>query len=444
MARSRSIGNVYAELSVKDKMTAGLSKAQKSVGKFASSVTAQLGAALGAGAIVDQLGRATMAASDFSETISKSNVVFGKSAPMMQAWADGMATAFGQSKTEALGAASTMGNMFLSMGMGSDQAAQMSRAMVELAGDLASFNNTSSADALEALGAGLRGEAEPLRRYGVLLDDATLKAKAFSMGIFNGTGSLTPATRALAAYQAILDQTKTAQGDFARTSDGMANSLRIIQAQAENAKIAIGDGMLPTVQKLSASMAEIDWQTTGEGLGNFVSDVMELGSAIGELINKYSPGMILMNKFFENVYGGPGSVDAGRAMEMVQQQRAADPEYMKPRKTAEAAKEAAKTITEAVEGIPEAIKATPFTTDIPEWLQRQPEAMPAETSTTSATNAFSSITADPFQANAYQRIGLALSGGSSLESSQGRLNSAVDGILRILERAQNSNEPLRI
>jgi hypothetical protein len=99
--------------------------------------------------------------------------------------------------------------------------------MTELAADLASFNNTSIEDAIESIGSALRGEAEPIRKYGVLLNDATLQAKAFAMGISDGTSTLSPANKALAAYGLILEQTKTAQGDFDRTSTRVPVSVAV-------------------------------------------------------------------------------------------------------------------------------------------------------------------------------------------------------------------------
>lgn len=148
----------------------------------------------------------------------------------------------------------------------------MSKAIVELASDLASFNNTTIDDAIVAINAALRGESEPIRRYGVLLDDATLKAMAFSKGIYDGKGSLAPATRALSAYNVILNQTKTAQGDFARTSDGFANSQRILQAQIANATAGLGQGLLPTIQAITSALKDVDMQGFGEKIGTMIGD----------------------------------------------------------------------------------------------------------------------------------------------------------------------------
>jgi hypothetical protein len=91
------------------------------------------------------------------------------------------------------------------------------------------FNNVSQDDAINAIGSALRGEAEPLRRFGVLLDEATLKNAALQLGLITTTKeALTPQQKVLAAQKVIYEQTTTAQGDFARTSDGLANKTKIL------------------------------------------------------------------------------------------------------------------------------------------------------------------------------------------------------------------------
>ena len=89
---------------------------------------------------------------------------------------------------------------------------------------MASFKNTSPEEAITAIGAALRGESEPIRRYGVLLDEATLKHRALALGIISTTDqALTPQQKVLAATAEIYRQTGDIQGDFTRTSEGLAN-----------------------------------------------------------------------------------------------------------------------------------------------------------------------------------------------------------------------------
>ena len=199
---------------------------------------------------------AILAASNLSETISKAGVIFGDSAKQVEAFAETAAATLGQSKQQALDAASTFAIFGKSAGLAGDDLVKFSTDFTSLASDLASFNNTSPEDAILAIGSALRGEAEPLRRYGVLLDDASLRQAALELGIVSTTkNALTPQQKVLAAQELIFRQTGDAQGDFARTSDGLANSQRILAAQLDNVKTTIGTALLPIATELFAEFS---------------------------------------------------------------------------------------------------------------------------------------------------------------------------------------------
>jgi len=169
----------------------------------------------------------------------------------MEEWGDKAHENFGASKQDAISAANVIATLGKSAGLAGQDLLNFSQEMVQLGGDLASMFGGTTQDAITAVGAALRGESEPIRRYGVLLDDATLRQRAFEMGLISTTkNALTPQQRVLAAQQEILAQTTDAQGDFARTSDGMANSQRALQAQLENVQIEIGEKLLPVMLDL--------------------------------------------------------------------------------------------------------------------------------------------------------------------------------------------------
>jgi hypothetical protein len=240
--------------------TKGLNDSQKRVqstgdkiaafGKKAAIALAAAGVAAGAFAV--KFGKdAINAASDLNETIAKTGELFGDSTAEIEKFADSAATRLGQSKQQALDAAANFAIFGKSAGLAGSDLVQFSTGFTDLASDLASFNNTSPEDAINAIGSALRGEAEPLRRYGVLLNDASLRQAALELGIVSTTkNALTPQQKVLAAQQLIYEQTSVAQGDFARTSDGLANSQRILSAQIENVKTRIGTALLPAATQL--------------------------------------------------------------------------------------------------------------------------------------------------------------------------------------------------
>jgi hypothetical protein len=191
-------------------------------------------------------------ASNLNETTSKIGVVFGDSADDVLQFGKTSARAIGMSKNQALSAAGTYGNLFRSMGLTSDTSAEMSMRMVTLAGDLASFNNIKPDEALEKLRAGLTGEAEPLKALGVNITASTIAAKAMALGLKEVNGELPAAAKVQAAYALILEQTALAQGDFGKTSSGLANGQRIWQGLIEDLSGTIGQGLLPALAGLFA------------------------------------------------------------------------------------------------------------------------------------------------------------------------------------------------
>ena len=231
-------------------------KAQFALKKAAIPATAAL-AGLAAAA-----GPAISAASDLGENLSKVNVIFGEGAAEVEKFAASAAKSMGQSKNAVLTAAGTFGTFGKAAGLSGKDLAGFSNDFTGLASDLASFNNTTPEQAVQAIGAALRGESEPLRQYGVLLNDASLKAAALQLGIYDGSGALTDQQKILAAQKVIFDQTGDAQGDFARTSDGLANSQRSLTAQMENLQVSIGQALLPVVTAvLPVLKGFADWAT---------------------------------------------------------------------------------------------------------------------------------------------------------------------------------------
>jgi len=190
-------------------------------------------------------------ASDLGESINVTNEIFESGSQAVKDFAATAAKSIGQSNKTALDGANTFATFGKAAGLSGDDLSDFAIRFSGLASDLASFRNTSPEDAIQAIGAALRGESEPIRRYGVMLNEASLQQVALKEGIIKSTKeALTPQQRVLAASAAIFAQTSDAQGDFARTSDGLANSSRILSAQINDLKAGMGEALLPAVQAL--------------------------------------------------------------------------------------------------------------------------------------------------------------------------------------------------
>jgi len=246
------------------------------------------------------------AASDMGETTSKIGVIFGDAAGGVLKWAETADSALGQSKQQALDAAATFATFGKSAGLGGDDLNKFSTDFVGLASDLASFNNTTPEQAINAIGAALRGESEPLRAYGVLLDDASMRQKALELGLIKTTKeALTPQQKVLAAQALIYAQTGAAQGDFARTSGGLANQQRILEAQMTNLKTTVGTAFLPIWLAVTSTLNEVAQQVLPP-LANFLQNT--LGPAITAVVD------VISNFIGAILDAGVGSSEAREAL----------------------------------------------------------------------------------------------------------------------------------
>ncbi len=225
-------------------------------------------------------------ASDMNETVSKSSVVFGDWAGQVQGFTSTAATNLGMTNQQALEAAGTFGNLFTSMGTGQQTAADMSTGLVQMAADLASFNNLDPTEVLEKLRSGMVGETEPLRALGVNITAAAVQEKALELGLMKTGEEMSTSTALTARYALIMEQTKNAQGDFARTSDGLANSTRIAKAQMGDMAATIGTQLLPIALQLTQGISSvIGWFTNlSPSTQKVIIIILAVVAAIGPLL----------------------------------------------------------------------------------------------------------------------------------------------------------------
>jgi hypothetical protein len=248
-----------------------------------------IGAGLATLGLGDLIGDAISDGADFEQASGAIRDVFGGSATIIQRFARTSAKSLGISANQALDGAKDFGVFGRAAGLTGDGLADFSVDLLSLAADMAAFNNTSTEEAIVALTAGLRGESEPLRRFGVLLDDARLRAKAMQMGIYDGNGSLTAQQKILAANALIFEDTALQQGKFADESDSLAGKQAILGATWEDVSTKLGTAFLPVAQDVVDMITEdlvpaleefVDWLNepdTQEGLKNFGAGVRETG-----------------------------------------------------------------------------------------------------------------------------------------------------------------------
>ena len=205
-------------------------------------------------------------ASDLKETQNVVDVTFEDSASTINKWAQEALNAYGITETKAKQYSSTLGAMLKSMGVADDQVLQMSTDMAGLAADMASFYNLDHDTAFEKIRSGISGETEPLKALGINMSVANLNAFALEKGMNKAFDKMSQAEQATLRYQYLLEATKDAQGDFARTGDSFSNEMRKLQTNLDRIKTEFGKGLLgvvtPAISLLNNVLSDKSYQQT--------------------------------------------------------------------------------------------------------------------------------------------------------------------------------------
>lgn len=186
-------------------------------------------------------------AADFTETLSKVDVVFKQSADEVKAWGDTTLEQYGLAKSTSLEMVSYFGDMGTSMQLPQLEAQNMAISLTELSADMASFKNISVDRAQTALAAVYTGETEALKSLGVVMTVANLEAYAMSEGITKAYKDMTQAEQVTLRYNYVMQATSNAHGDFARTSDSASNQIRILLESLKELALEFGDELIPVI-----------------------------------------------------------------------------------------------------------------------------------------------------------------------------------------------------
>lgn len=194
-------------------------------------------------------------ASDLEENINKNRVAFGAYSAEVEAFANKSLDTFGVDKIQALDMTSLFGDMSTGMGMGQEQASKMAMSLVGLAGDLSSFKNISSEMSQTALKGIFTGEAESLKNLGIVMTEANLESYMASQGINKNFKDLSQTEKVMTRFNFVMAMSKNAIGDFARTSDGYANSKRIFEGSIKEVSATLGEVLMPIAAKAFQAMS---------------------------------------------------------------------------------------------------------------------------------------------------------------------------------------------
>ena len=208
-----------------------------------------------------KIGQTIDIASGLQEVQNVVDVTFGDFKQKVEDLAKVSITDFGMSELTAKQIAGRFQAMGTAMGIAQGKMSDMSIELTKLSADMASFYNVEQADVARSLQSVFTGEAEPLRKYGVDLTQATLKTFALSQGLDSNVEAMTQAEKTMLRYQYVMHATGAAQGDFARTSNNWANQIRILKGNFQELAGIIGTSFInalkPLVQALNSAMRAI-------------------------------------------------------------------------------------------------------------------------------------------------------------------------------------------
>ena len=248
--------------------------------------------------------QAVQTASDLQEVQNVVEVSFGSMSAEVDKFAENALKKFGLSKLSAKQFASTFMAMSNGMGIAAEAGKNMSLNLTALAGDLASFRNVEQDVAFTALKSVFTGETETLKNFGIVMTEANLEAYALSQGITKSYNAMSQAEKVALRYSFVLNATKGAQGDFARTSNNWANQVRILKEQFKELAGIIGNGLLKVLQPLIILLNKV--------LGLAISVANSLSQAFGgKKIKESSTSVSNMASGMSDIASGAEDTSSG-------------------------------------------------------------------------------------------------------------------------------------
>lgn len=214
------------------------------LGSTVKKIGLLIGGVFAVGKLV-QFGKECVAlGSDLAEVQNVVDVTFTTMSDKVNEFAKNAMTSAGLSETMAKRYVGTFGAMSKSFGFSESQAYDMSTALTQLTGDVASFYNISQDLAYIKLKSVFTGETETLKDLGVVMTQSALDQYALANGYGKTTSAMTEQEKVALRFAFVQEQLSAASGDFIRTSDSWANQVRVMQLQLQSLKATVGQGLI--------------------------------------------------------------------------------------------------------------------------------------------------------------------------------------------------------
>lgn len=249
-------------------------------GKATSKVLGTIGALVAGAQLIDFFKQGVSGAADLEQSIGAVDSVFKDSAQQIHAWADSAATDVGLSANAYREMATTVGAQLKNMGIAQEDVAIQADDLIGKGADLAAQFGGPTSEAVAALGSLLRGETDPIERYGISIKQADINAKLAEMGLDGLEGQAAKTARTQALLTLVNEQGADAWGTFARETDTASGQAQIAAAQFEDMRTTVGAALLPVLTEFG----QIANETLIPALQQSANWLQENSDTIGPLV----------------------------------------------------------------------------------------------------------------------------------------------------------------
>lgn len=235
------------------------------------------------------------AASDLEQSIGATESVFGDAIETIDKFAEKSVDAVGLSERAYRELAAVAGAQLKNLGLSQEAAAEGANKLIKIGADLAATFGGTTREAVEALGAAFRGEADPAERFGLRLNINTANAKAVALGLAESTSQVSDFARQQAIMTLIVEQSGGAMGQFARESDTLGVKMQKANAELENAAAELGGVLLPIVAEVVGVVASM-----ASAFQGVPKEVQTLVVVLGGLAAAAGPVLVLTGSLIRN------------------------------------------------------------------------------------------------------------------------------------------------
>lgn len=253
----------YVEIGSKiSKYLAGMSKVEKRMVEVGQKLTA-VGKKMTMGVTLPLLAIGAASIKTAMDAVESENLFeesMKKMAGAARKWSEKLRDELGLNSFETRKTLGTFNVMVKSMGLSEQAAYDMAKGLTQIGYDMASFYNLKPEEAFNKLQSAIAGEAEPLKRLGIIINETTIKTYALNKGIIKQGEKMTETQKVAARYGLIIERTADSQGDMERTLDSPTNKIRILKGRIQELGIEIGMKLLPVFEKLLSHVEKgITW-----------------------------------------------------------------------------------------------------------------------------------------------------------------------------------------